>query len=166
MVDASHPRPTGSFRTVLLATDLTPTSSEATERAIDLSADLSARLLIVTVIDEQGPPRSHPEVRIDQARAARETALVDLVRRARSRGANAEFLVWTGDPGGAIVAAAEAEHADMVVVGSHGRWRAERLLLGSVSDHLVRNAKCPVLVVRPRSRTGVPEPETTLSRSD
>jgi nucleotide-binding universal stress UspA family protein len=38
----------------------------------------------------------------------------------------------------------------MVVVGSHGRGAMGRLFLGSVSEHVVRNASCPVLVVRPR----------------
>ena len=60
------------------------------------------------------------------------------------------FLVWTGDPGDMIVEAAEAEHADMIVVGSHGRGAVGRLFLGSVSEHVVRNAPCPVLVVRPK----------------
>jgi nucleotide-binding universal stress UspA family protein len=38
----------------------------------------------------------------------------------------------------------------MIVVGSHGRSGVGRYLLGSVSDHVVRRAPCPVLVVRPR----------------
>ena len=36
----------------------------------------------------------------------------------------------------------------MIVVGSHGRGTVGRFLIGSVSDHVVRNAPCPVLVVR------------------
>jgi nucleotide-binding universal stress UspA family protein len=78
--------------------------------------------------------------------------LVNVVRGAREAGATAEFLVWEGDPGDSIAAAAEAEHADIVVVGTRGRSGAERMLLGSVSDHVVRHADCPVLVVRPSKR--------------
>ena len=70
--------------------------------------------------------------------------------RGREEGIDVSFLVWTGDPGDVIVEAAEAEHADMVLVGSHGRGPVGRLLLGSVSEFVVRNAPCPVLVVRPR----------------
>jgi nucleotide-binding universal stress UspA family protein len=44
--------------------------------------------------------------------------------------------------------------ADVIVVGSHGRGAIERLLLGSVSEQVVRHAPCPVLVVRPK-----PEPK-------
>jgi nucleotide-binding universal stress UspA family protein len=64
------------------------------------------------------------------------------------------FLVWTGQPGESIVSAAQAEDADLVVVGSHGRGVVARILLGSVSDHVVRHAPCPVLVVRAASRRG------------
>jgi nucleotide-binding universal stress UspA family protein len=57
-------------------------------------------------------------------------------------------MVWTGHPGESIVAAASAESADIIVVGSHGRSRIGRMVAGSVSDHVVRHAPCPVLVVR------------------
>jgi nucleotide-binding universal stress UspA family protein len=134
---------------VLLATDLAPASSQATERAIELSARLGTRLLIVHVMDSRRLSGGGSHDRVDQARAERETVLLEIVRTARAAGAAAEFLIWTGDPGNALVAAAESEHADLLVVGTRGRSGAGRMLLGSVSDHLVHHAGCPVLVVRP-----------------
>jgi nucleotide-binding universal stress UspA family protein len=86
--------------------------------------------------------------RVDQVRAERERFAQELVARGRSMGVAVDFLVWEGDPGEAIIDAAQAEHADMIVVGSHGRGTVGRFLIGSVSDHVVRNASCPVLVVR------------------
>jgi nucleotide-binding universal stress UspA family protein len=148
----SHPH--RDIETILLATDLGPTSTDATEQAVTMAARLGARLLLVNVLDTRrvlGPGRHG---RVDQARAEREPLLLGIAHRARSAGVAAEFLLWTGDPGEAILAAAEAEQADLVVVGSHGRDRAGRFLLGSVSDHLVRNAMCPVLVVRPTEADG------------
>lgn len=146
-------RATGSnkIRTVLLATDLTPVSERATEQAIDLAASLGARLLVVNVIDlgERGqvsPLSSGP--RVDQQRAERERPLLAIVEQARSRGVEAAFLLWTGEPGHSIVAAAEAEGADMVIVGTRGLDRAGRFLLGSVSDYVVYHSGCPVLVAR------------------
>jgi nucleotide-binding universal stress UspA family protein len=87
---------------------------------------------------------------MDQVRERREAIAQELVERGREAGVPVSFLVWDGDPGDMIVSAAEAENVDMVVVGSHGRGAVGRLFLGSVSDHVVRHAACPVLVVRPR----------------
>ncbi len=56
--------------------------------------------------------------------------------------------VLFGSPDSRIVETAEEWHADLIVVGSHGYSRWERLLLGSVSDSVVHHAPCSVLVVR------------------
>jgi nucleotide-binding universal stress UspA family protein len=140
------------IKTILLATDLTAASREATERAIDLASRLDARLLIVNALEKRRLSGSGSHDRVDQARTERETHLVKVVREARDAGVTAEFMVWDGDPGDSIAAAAEAEDADLVVVGTRGRSGAERMFLGSVSDHVVRHAECPVLVVRPSGR--------------
>jgi len=152
MVADSPPRPVRPIRTILVATDLTAASSEATARAIDLATRLEARLLVVNVLEKRRLAGGGSHERVDQARAERERLLMGIVRDARAAGVTAEFLVWEGDPGGSIAAAAEAEGADLVVVGTRGRSGAGRMLLGSVSDHVVRHAACPVLVVRPDGR--------------
>lgn len=143
-------RPRRAVQRVLLATDLSPASEGATGQAIDLARDLGASLLIVSVIDPdaRGALGGRGE-RMDQRRAAREQAAQAVVVRGRQAGIAVSFLIWEGDPGPAIVEAAAAEEADLVVVGSHGRGRVGRFMLGSVSDHVVRNATAPVLVVRP-----------------
>lgn len=138
----------GQIRTVLLATDLTATSEAATRHAIDLAATLGARLLVVNVIDPSRRGSRQRNSRVDQIRAEREPSLLEIVGAAQSRGVSAAFLLWTGEPGRSIVSAAEAEAADMVVVGSRALDRAGRFLLGSVSDYVVYHAACPVLVAR------------------
>jgi nucleotide-binding universal stress UspA family protein len=137
----------GRIHTILLATDLTAVSDDATRQAIDLAALLEARLLVVNVIDQLERVVGRV-VRIDQLRAEREPALLGLVERARERGVEAAFLLWTGEPGRSIVAAAAAENADLIVVGTRGLDRAGRFLLGRVSDHVVYHAACPVLVAK------------------
>jgi nucleotide-binding universal stress UspA family protein len=155
IAEAGAPRapaqlPAGKARRILLATDLSPASDGATRQAIELARELGAHLLIVSVIDPmaRGIP-GKPVERMDQRRAARESAAQALVVRGREAGVPVSFLVWEGEPGPAIVEAAHAEAADLVVVGSHGRGRVGRFVLGSVSDHVIRNAVAPVLVVRP-----------------
>lgn len=53
-----------------------------------------------------------------------------------------------GSPDSRIVETAEEMHADLIIIGSHGYKRWERLLLGSVSDSVVHHAHCSVMVVR------------------
>jgi nucleotide-binding universal stress UspA family protein len=137
---------------LLLATDLSEASASATEQAFELALRLGARLLVVSVIDPGSLllPGGRFRARIDQVRERREQQAQALVERGRSLGLDVSFLVWTGDPGDMIVEAADAERVDMVLVGSHGRGAVGRFFLGSVSEHVVRHAPCPVLVVRPR----------------
>ena len=59
-----------------------------------------------------------------------------------------EHRVEHGDVGPTICSVAEEEGVDLVVLGTHDRSRWSRLWFGSVSDHVVRHAPCPVLVVR------------------
>jgi nucleotide-binding universal stress UspA family protein len=141
--------PRRSIRRILLATDLTSTSAGATDQALELAEQLHADLLAVSVIDpiSSGQP-GQPILRMDQRRAERELAAQALVIRGRRAGVRVSFLVWEGEPGPAILDAAASERADLIVVGTHGRNRVERMVLGSVSDHVTRNAPCPVLVVR------------------
>ena len=135
---------------VLLATDLSDASERATDEALDLATRLGASLLAVSVIDpgQLRLPGGHFGQRVDQVRTLRETAAQRLVERGRRLGIRVDFLIWEGEPGESIVAAAEAEDVDLIVVGSHGRSTVGRFLIGSVSDEVVRNAPCPVLVVR------------------
>jgi nucleotide-binding universal stress UspA family protein len=150
----------GTIRTVMLATDLTQASDAATDTALELATRLGARLLAVSVIDPGSLrlPGGRFRARIDQVRAEHERRATELVTRGRSNGVTVDFLVWEGDPGESIVEAANSESADMIIVGSHGRSTVGRFLIGSVSDHVVRNAPCPVLVVR--SGVAAPPPPT------
>jgi nucleotide-binding universal stress UspA family protein len=138
------------IRTVLCATDLTSVSCAAQEQAIDLCASLGARLLVVNVIDPGDATRDFPSraTRIDQHKAERQRPMMAIIDSARRRRVDSSFLLWTGEPGQGIVAAAEAEGADLIVVGTRGLDRAGRFLLGSVSDYVVDHARCPVLVSR------------------
>ncbi|HET7726723.1 MAG TPA: universal stress protein [Candidatus Limnocylindrales bacterium] len=139
---------------VLLATDLTAASIAATDEAFALAARLGATLLVVSVIDPGSLrlPGGRWAERVDQVRARREAAAEQLVERGRAMGVPVQCLVWVGEPGESIVEAADAEGADLILVGSHGRSGVGRVLLGSVSDFVVRHANCPVLVVRQRPK--------------
>ncbi len=138
------------LETILLATDGSPASEGASDEAIDLAVQVEARLLVVSVMGGSSRPTGAAADAAGPAdsRDTLTTKAQGIVQRAMASGANATFLVWDGDPGEAIVAAAESEKADLIVVGSHGRSGVSRFLIGSVSDYVVRHAHCPVMVVR------------------
>ena len=142
----------GRIQTILLASDLSPASASAEDLAFELAGRLGSAVLLVSVIDPRGLwlPGGGFHQRVDQVRTAREAAAQAIVERGHRERVPIRCLIWEGDPGEAIVEAAESEQVDLVVVGSHGRGQMGRLFLGSVSEHVVRNAGCPVLVVRGR----------------
>jgi nucleotide-binding universal stress UspA family protein len=84
--------------------------------------------------------------------------LEDLVARAegtlREVGFSTEGRVIAGDPRQALLQIAQSERADLIVVGSHGRSGIAKMMLGSVSSHVVTHAPCSVLVVKQAGRAG------------
>ena len=139
------------FETILLATEGSAASEPASEQAIDLAIQLGVRLLVVSVVpsSHQTEPASEHNGDSRDSVAARAQSIV---QKARAAGANATFLIWEGEAGDGIVAAADSEGADLIVVGSHGRSGVSRFFIGSVSDFVVRHAHCPVMVVRGNPR--------------
>jgi len=133
------------IETILVATDLTDASAAATDQAIELAVRLEAGLIVLNVFQLRGIVgigRGRPV----ESREQRATGAQAVVQEARAAGARATFLLWDGDPGDSIIAAAESEAADMIVVGSHGRSTVGRFVLGSVSHAVLHRMPCPVLI--------------------
>ena len=134
---------------LLLATDLSSASERAADEAIRMAVESDAELLVLSVIDP-GRLRLPGGVflrRLDQERSRIEASVQQLVGRARRAGAKATFLVWEGEPAESILAAADAEGVDAIVLGSHGRGLLGRLVLGSTSTQVSEQATCRVIVI-------------------
>ena len=72
---------------------------------------------------------------------------------AHGAGATAKVLIRMSDVGDIILDAARTGGAELIVMGTHGRTGVQRLLLGSVAEHVLRHAECPVVTVHaPRDR--------------
>ena len=90
---------------------------------------------------------------IRRAETKRAGALVAKVaERLRSKGLKVTTSVEQGDPKSKIIDAASDWHANLIVVGSHGRKGLDHFLLGSVSEAVARHACCSVEIVRIRSK--------------
>jgi len=66
----------------------------------------------------------------------------------RESGFATEGRIEVGDPREVLLSVAKSERADLIIVGSHGRTGIAKLMLGSVSSHVVTHATCSVLVVK------------------
>jgi nucleotide-binding universal stress UspA family protein len=137
---------------ILVATDGSDHAIDAAQRGLGVTApaDTVTLLCIVHTPTVISSGMATPEV-VDAAWVgAKEEADASLDRTvaALPEGLNIERRVETGEPGLAIVAAAEEIGADAIIIGSRGRGAIKRALLGSVSTHVVNNAPCPVVVVQ------------------
>jgi nucleotide-binding universal stress UspA family protein len=84
----------------------------------------------------------------DAEQGAREEGRRSLQQILDGLGLRAEIRVVSGDPGDQIIAVAETEKVDLIVVGSHHKGTLRRVLGRSVSDDVAHHAPCPVLLVR------------------
>jgi nucleotide-binding universal stress UspA family protein len=142
-----NPTPAQTVRHVLLATDTGAASARAADAAIKMAADQQAVLLILSVVPPDRLPHLGNLHDPEAERERRDRRIRDLARRAASRGVTAACVLWYGDPAEAILEAARTQRADVVVLGSRKRTDLGRILLGSVSSHVVDGATCPVVVV-------------------
>jgi nucleotide-binding universal stress UspA family protein len=157
MIETSGDPTTGTASTpqrVLVATDMSAASTSAERAGIELAARVGASLIFLSVIDPSRLrlPGGLFHTRVDQVRRERESALARIVENARQQRVSSQFLIWEGDPGASVIEAAEAEGADVIVVGNHARGPVGRLLLGSVSTYVIDHGRRPVVVIRPGQR--------------
>jgi nucleotide-binding universal stress UspA family protein len=143
---------------IVCPTDLSDAAAPADRQAVALARPLGAELVLLHVASES--PLWRETLGTAQVRAVfaaqRKWAADALAERAGAlagQGVNARCVVKVGVPWEEIVGVAADEHADMIVMGTHGRTGLDRLLLGSVTERVVRRAPCPVLTVRPERAT-------------
>lgn len=142
---------------VLLATRLRPEPDPVGQAAARLAEGLGAELVLAYVADELATVAEvHAATGLDPEQL-RERMISDIrgaadeyVRR-NLGGASVRTVVEEGDVVERIVAAAAAERADYLVIGTEGRSALQELILGSTANGILRRAPCPVLVVPART---------------
>jgi universal stress protein A len=141
---------------IIFPTDFSRCGDAALKMATALARDSGAKLLIVHV---EEPPVAYgggemyygvPDPASDDLwRMLREVVPTDPA-------VPFEHRLITGDPSSAIARLAEEEHADMIIMGTHGRTGLTRLLMGSVAEAVVRRAPCPVLTYKQQAEAPAP----------
>ncbi|MDT8991953.1 universal stress protein [Curvibacter sp. APW13] len=145
------------FKNILLATDGSAASDHAASVAVGLARTHGAKLTALYAVDpypyvglgEVNPMGFQAYMSAAQEHAA--TAHSRIASLCSEGGAAVQLevkLVEDVSAAAGIVQAAQAEGADLIVVGSHGRTGIARLMLGSVAAKVVAESPVPVLVVR------------------
>ena len=119
---------------IVVASDMSETASRAVAWAAEMAQRYEAELTIVKAcVPGPAPP-------------ALETELATYAERMCGPGTRAR-VACADDPASAIVAAAEAENADVLVVGNIGMTGRKEFLLGNVPNRVSHNARCTVVIV-------------------
>jgi nucleotide-binding universal stress UspA family protein len=143
------------FKRILCAVDFSDSSLAALAYALNLSEESDAHLTLLHAIEMPPELRESalaPDFDLDRVHAAAEAdalrRLRDLIPEQARSYCTVESAVVEGRAYRGLLARADEQKADLIVMGVHGRGAIDLLLFGSTTHHVIRAATCPVLVVR------------------
>ena len=133
------------IKRILAPTDFSGVSANGVRYACRLAKDLGAEIIIfnVDVLDES----NRVDKREMEQHKKRLAEFVTEKVAGAATGLKMHQLVDAGQPFGSIVDCADKEGVDLIVMSSNGRSGLSRMLIGSVTDKILRGSPCPVLVV-------------------
>jgi universal stress protein A len=140
-----------SVNTILVPTDFSPMSDAALHYATKMALTLGARLYLMHVPGKTGEhfEASFP---VGQFETAASKRLLSFLTKDELERLRPEYVLRVGTPTEEVVRYADVCDADLIIMGTHGRSGIAHALLGSVAEQVVRNAPCPVLLVRAPKR--------------
>ncbi len=156
-----------TIQRLLCPIDFSETSDHALQQAAALARWYGARLTVLHVrlmvtphpdMPAGGPMAPWLETETEALR--KKTA--EACRAITDAGTPVDVAVLHGEPVPLILAMADSLPADLIVMGTHGTSGFQHLLLGSVTEKVLRKATCPVLTVPPRALTSAPKPFTSV----
>lgn len=140
------------FTNILVAIDGSDASQRAFIRAVEEAKMWKARLHVVYIVEtglfSSLPADNTVEIMYRVLETEGNAVLEKAKKYAAENGVTAITHMKQGHAGSEIITLAEKEKADLVMVGSHGKSQADRLLIGSVSTYVVTHSKVTTMVVR------------------
>ncbi|MGH9325557.1 MAG: universal stress protein [Terriglobia bacterium] len=142
------------IKRILCPVDFSEFSVKAYDYAQSLARHYQAKLLVQHVLQPFAavyPFYAFPDLLIgiyEGLRTHAEEKLRDFVNTNAQKGTEAEWILDEGIPAELILILAQKQNVDLIVMGTHGRQGMERVMLGSVTERVLRKVSCPVLAVR------------------
>lgn len=141
------------FTSILLATDASEYSLNAAAKAVELAASTKAQLTVVYVsapyfyLNKGEKAEFHKRSEESAAKAFEQIRA--MVPKRKMSADSITMIVKQGKrPSTAILDVAKSAKADLIIMGSHGHSGLNRIMLGSVANEVVTQAKCAVMVTK------------------
>lgn len=129
-------------------------SQKAFDNALEISEKFGSKLIVVTVLQSKVADSTGISLeRMQEIQDEENDVATDMLKNLESQ-ANAKNVHFTMEvirnpsPADGIVNFAEKNNVDLIVIGSHGRTGLRKIMLGSVANGVLENAKCPVLITK------------------
>ncbi|MGY5875656.1 MAG: universal stress protein [Candidatus Thorarchaeota archaeon] len=139
-------------KTILVAVDGSEHSDKAVEYACAIGPPMNAEVILLYVVSMLVSATPYHDTVSDQPFLALQKVGEDILSKAKALaerlGCKATDLITHGDPAIRIIDVADERGADIIIMGSRGISGIKRLFVGSVSDKVMKQASCPVMVVR------------------
>jgi len=140
---------------IVCPTDFSEPSYEGLKVAGELAEHFQAELLLINAVSPvpvmagaAAPTGFHLQTVMKEMQAAAEKSIQDLKAEKIPKAVKNRSFVVQGSPSDEIVALADKENANMIVIATHGESGWKKFLFGSVTEKVVRTASCPVLTIR------------------
>ncbi|WP_372681648.1 universal stress protein [Desulfosarcina sp.] len=146
-------------KTILSAIDFSAFTDMIYSYSVALCKKYDAKLLLVHVTTELKTLLEHSETALDVEALQAENiryAQERLEERAKDLPVENEIIIGQGTPADIISRLASEQQADMVITATHGKTGFNRLLLGSVTEKLIKTLHCPLLVLPPQEHVSMP----------
>lgn len=149
MVEEQFTCPLTRGERILVAVDGSKYSEMALEQALSMAKVCNSRLFAIGVTDVPSRFLGELEPRLKEKLANETRQILDQVRkRIEQENISFEIIERMGSqPHELIVQEAKDREIDLVILGTHGRTGLSKLIMGSVTQGVIGNAPCPVMVV-------------------
>jgi len=140
-------------RAIVAGVDGSESSQKAAEHAVAVARHWKGKLFLVTVVRPPegwwgiGGAPPPPEALSAALAEGQAQVLNELEEHLNLDGVDYQTVEELGDPTARLIAVAESNEADLIVIGRRGAGLAERVMLGSVADRLCHQSPVPVLVI-------------------
>lgn len=152
-----------TIKTILTPTDLSDLSAKGVDYACSLAKDAGAQVIIINVVkveelmslmrEMKTAPSPQWNDGLEERLIQHHQHLLDEFAKKQlprlSADINIRKVVKLGEPYKTILDCAQEEKVDLIVMSTHGRTGLPRMMLGSVTEKVLRSSSCPVLAIPP-----------------